>query len=326
VCEDCLYEDQGAECRPLLPAPQRHMEGTANCATIWPMLISQVCTVTSLKSPQMRTWGERLRPMWDPDGNDPKEMIVHRKMWEWLFICEALAERDMLRPGRSGIAFGVGKEPLVALFAAQGCHVLASDLQPEKAEVSGWKQSGAEYADGLAGLNDAGLCDSESFARLVMYMDIDMTDIPTDLGDFDFSWSSCAFEHLGSLDAGCSFVMDQMKLLRPGGVGVHTTELNVSSNDNTIDSGGTVLFRRRDIEELGSRLRAEGYDITLDLSEGDTPEDQHVDVPPFSDTHLRTTLGEFVTTSVGLIIEKPVDWTPPRLGLASRIRNRIGSL
>jgi hypothetical protein len=28
-------------------------------------------------------------------------------------------------------------------------------------------------------------------------------------------------------------------------------------------------------------------------------------VPPFSDTHLRTTLGEFVTTSVGLVIEKP---------------------
>lgn len=156
-------------------------------------------------------------------------------------------------------------------------------------------------------------------------MDIDMTEIPDDLGEFDFSWSSCAFEHLGSLDAGCSFVMDQTRLVRPGGVAVHTTELNVSSNDDTIDSGGTVLFRRRDIEELANRLRGEGYVITLDLSEGDTPEDQHVDVPPFSDTHLRTTLGEFVTTSVALIIEKPLDWTPPRLTLGSRIRNRIGS-
>jgi len=263
--------------------------------------------------------------MWDPEGTDPKELIVHRKMWEWLFICEALGERHMLRPGRSGIGFGVGKEPLVALFADRGCQVLASDLQPEKAELTGWKESGAEYAYGLSGLNEAGLCDAESFARLVTYRDIDMTEIPSDLGAFDFSWSSCAFEHLGSLDAGSSFVVDQMKLVRPGGVAVHTTELNISSDDDTIDSGGTVLFRRRDIEELADRLRGEGYVITLDLSEGDTPDDRHVDVPPFSDTHLRTMLGEFVTTSVALIIEKPLQWTPSRRTLGSRIRDRIGT-
>jgi hypothetical protein len=169
------------------------------------------------------------------------------------------------------------------------------------------------------------MCDAEPFARLVTYMDIDMTGIPAELGEFDFSWSSCAFEHLGSLDAGSSFVVDQMKLVRPGGVAVHTTELNVSSNDDTIDSGGTVLFRRRDIEELGARLTGQGYEITLDLSEGDTPEDQHIDVPPFSDTHLRTMLGEFVTTSVALIVEKPLDWSPPRLGLGSRIRHHLRS-
>ncbi len=260
--------------------------------------------------------------MWDPDGTDPKEMIVHRKMWEWLYICESLAERDMLRPGRDGIGFGVGKEPLVALFAAEGCRVLASDLQPERAAATGWKQSGAEYADGLSGLNEAGLCDPARFADLVTYRDIDMTDLPTDLGTFDFSWSSCAFEHLGSLESGADFVSNQMRLVREGGVAVHTTECNLSSDSDTVSTGGTVLFRRRDLVELADRLTDAGYQIDLDLREGDTPADRHVDVPPFSDVHLRTTLGEFVTTSVALVVEKPIGWTPPKRTWASRLRGR----
>lgn len=35
-----------------------------------------------------------------------------------------------------------------------------------------------------------------------------------------------------------------------------------------------------------------------------TPEDLHVDTPPFTNVHLRTTLGEYVTTSLALVIEK----------------------
>ncbi len=132
-----------------------------------------------------------------------------------------------------------------------------------------------------------------------------MTNIPGDLRDFDFTWSSCAFEHLGSLAAGAEFVMEQMRCLRPGGVAVHTTEYNVSSNAGTIDHAPTVLYRRRDIEDLMRRLRKLGYAIDCDLTEGTSLPDQHVDVPPFSDTHLRTKLGEYTTTSIGLIIEKP---------------------
>lgn len=269
------------------------------------MLQSQLCRLDSLTSPALRRWGDRLRPMWDPDGTDPKEMIVHRKMWEWLFICAALDERDMLRPGRRGIGFGVGKEPLVSLFAARGCQVLATDLPPQDAEAAGWTGSGAEYAGGLAGLNEAGLCEPATFAERVMFREVDMNALPPDLGQFDFSWSSCAFEHLGSIDAGMNFVVAQMEVVRPGGVAVHTTEYNLSSDADTVETGGTVLFRRSDLEQLAGRLRGRGYRISLDLSEGDTPADHHVDVPPFSDIHLRTVLDRFVTTSVALVVEKP---------------------
>ena len=79
--------------------------------------------------------------------------MLHRKMWEWLFICEALFERGMLRPGRRGLGFGVGKEPLVALFASMGVEVLATDLDPERAREQGWTETGDEYAGERAALN-----------------------------------------------------------------------------------------------------------------------------------------------------------------------------
>lgn len=242
--------------------------------------------------------------MWDPDGTDPKEMIVHRKMWEWLFICEALSEGGMLREGRRGLGFGVGREPLVALFASLGCRITATDLEPQQAVAAGWTATGDEYTGGTAGLNEHGLCDAGEFEERVDFRFVDMNALPDDLGGFDFAWSSCAFEHLGSLEQGLAFVERQMDCLRPGGLAVHTTEYNLSSADDTVATGGTVLYRRRDIEELAARLSSAGHRIVCDFTEGDSPADRHVDLPPFSDTHLRTMLGEYVTTSVALVIEK----------------------
>jgi hypothetical protein len=275
------------------------------------VLTSQLCTHASLTSPGLRTWSDRLRPMWDPAGDDPRPVMLHRKMWEWLFICQALAERDMLRPGRRGLGFGVGREPLVPLFAALGCEIVATDLEPDRAREAGWTATGDEYSGGLEGLHDERLCPRDEFVRRVRYRHVDMNDVPDDLDGFDFTWSSCAFEHLGDLRAGADFVVEQMRCVAPGGVAVHTTELNVSSGDQTVAAGPTVLYRRRDIEDLAARLRGLGYRIDVDLTEGTAPADGHVDVPPFSDTHLRTTLGEFVTTSVGLVIEKPTQPTQP---------------
>lgn len=243
--------------------------------------------------------------MWDPEGTDPRPTMVHRKMWEWLFISEALHRGGMLAPGRRGVGFGVGREPLVALFAGMGCEIVATDLDPERARAAGWTESGQEYTGGLAGLNDAGLCPAGAFEQRVAYRHVDMNHVPADLRGFHFAWSSCALEHLGTLEAGADFVVSQMDCVVPGGMAVHTTELNLSSDEDTVASGATVLYRRRDVLDLAARLRRLGYVIECDLGEGDAPEDRHVDLPPFSDTHLRTRLGEFVTTSVGLVVVKP---------------------
>jgi len=276
-----------------------------------PVAISQLCTYASLSSPELRVWSERLRPVWDPAGIDPKAFVVHRKMWEWLIICHVLEERELLHPGSSGLGFGVGREPLVALFASLGCRIVATDLDPGRAREAGWTQT-EQYAGTAAELNEHHLCDQRAFAELVSYRHLDMNHLPDDLPQFDFTWSSCALEHLGSLEAGAAFVRQQMRCVRPGGTAVHTTEFNVSSNDETVDSGGTVLYRRSDLEALFTELDRSGYRASWDFSLGDSPADQHVDVPPFTETHLRTRLGDFVTTSAALVVDKPIDWVPRR--------------
>jgi SAM-dependent methyltransferase len=228
---------------------------------------------------------------------------LHRKLWEWFFITEALAERDMLRPGRRGLGFGVGREPLVALFASMGCEVLATDQSSEEATIGGWTD-GVQYAGNLAGLNDKALCDHEAFERLATFRTVDMRSIPPDLGNFDFTWSSCAFEHLGDLEEGLRFVKNQMRCLRPGGVAVHTTELNVSSDGETIRDGPTVLYRRRDLQDLSRSLRKQGDQIEIDFTLGETEDDLHVDRPPWSGSHLRIEIAGHIATSFALVIEK----------------------
>jgi len=108
------------------------------------MLRSQLCSAASLRSPELRAWARRLRPMWAAGPDDPRELMVHRKMWEWLFVAEVLRERGMLALGHTGLGFGVGQEPLVALFAAAGCDVVATDQPAELASTSGWTASTTE--------------------------------------------------------------------------------------------------------------------------------------------------------------------------------------
>jgi 2-polyprenyl-3-methyl-5-hydroxy-6-metoxy-1,4-benzoquinol methylase len=247
-------------------------------------------------SPEFQDWAERLK---ESRGH------LHRKVWEWCFICQALWERGMLAPGKVGLGFAVGQESLSALFATYGARILATDLYSDEAVARGWVQTD-QHADGYAAINKKGICDDARLRELVQFKFADMNNIDRQWDNsFDFVWSSCAFEHLGSLEHGMQFVMNAMKCLKPGGFAVHTTEFNVSSNFQTPDTGETVLYRRRDIQELAKRLRREGHQIDLDFSGGASTADNFVDLPPYTHSpHLKLKIGSFVATSIGLVIQK----------------------
>jgi hypothetical protein len=236
---------------------------------------------------------------------------MHRKIWEWCFIAEALDERGLLQPGQRGLGFAVGQEPLPALLASRGCEIVATDLDQRHAAAAGWIKTN-QHASGLEALNQRGLCPADAFQQRVRFEHVDMNHIPEHLRDFDFVWSSCSLEHLGSLALGEQFIYNSLACLRPGGCAVHTTEYNVNSNTRTPDYRSTVLFRRRDLERITALARECGHRVApLDLCAGDMPLDQIVDVPPYRhDPHLKVQLRKNVCTSVGLIIEKGSERIP----------------
>lgn len=258
---------------------------------------SVVCKESHFRLPLYAYWCNALR----------KKPRFHRKQWEYVYISQVLHERGKLTKGASGIGFGVGREPLVSLFASRGVKILATDLNLEEAKEKGWVQT-SQHSNEAQDLNLLGLCDPTTFKSLVEFMHVDMNDIPKDIGVFDFCWSSCALEHLGSINKGKEFIFNSVRLLKPGGVAVHTTELNLSSPDTTLDNDRScVIFRRKDIENIADELRKGGYKVEfLDFSPGNEPYDNWIDAPPYQDNpHLKLKLGQIVTTSIGFIVKAP---------------------
>lgn len=269
------------------------IDGEMDPTLYWP--VSQACTQAQFAEPAYDYWCEQI-------GEIPR---THRKQWEFCYILQALARCGMLAPGLRGLGFGVGTEPLASIFAARGVSILATDLEPDRAEERGWVQT-AQHAASKQALNARALCDPAKFDQLVDFRVMDMNVIAPDLAEgFDFCWSACALEHLGSIRAGLDFIANSLDCLKPGGVAVHTTELNCSSNRDTLTEGDTVLFRKRDFIMLAEELAAKGCHLMLNFEVGQQPLDKHVDVPPFTDNmHLKLAIGQFTSTSFGIIARK----------------------
>jgi SAM-dependent methyltransferase len=238
-------------------------------------------------------------------GRLQEKPVLHRKQWEYVYIAHALHERGYLKDGARGLGFGVGTEPLADLFASMGCRILGTDLGAEAAIGKGWIETN-QHAAGKAAMFRR-ISPPEQFERNVTFRAVDMNDIPDDLRDFDFAYSSCSIEHVGSLERSKRFVESVLETLRPGGLSIHTTEFVISSDTDTIAEGSTVLWRRRDFREIAERLRKAGHYVApLDFYTGRHAVDRYVDLPPFGrgEPHLRLLVGTYTCTSFGLIVRK----------------------
>jgi hypothetical protein len=262
----------------------------------FPGLAWQLCTTAQTRAPAYLEWCDVI-------GRRPDAQ--RRKVWEYCYALQGLTEQLGLRAGQRGLGFGVGREPLPSVFAARGIDVVATDQSLESAQGTGWIRS-KEHAADVEQLIHTKICPPEQLRKHASFRAVDMNAIPDDLTGFDFLWSSCALEHLGSIELGLSFIERAMGCLKPGGVAVHTTEFNLVSNDETVDNQGTVLFRRRDLEELARRLTAQGAQVLpLNCHPGSEPLDHHIDVPPYAWLpHLRLMLGRYATTSLGIIVKR----------------------
>jgi 2-polyprenyl-3-methyl-5-hydroxy-6-metoxy-1,4-benzoquinol methylase len=259
--------------------------------------LSQLCTADQFQEP---VYSELCAEIHEP----PR---LHRKQWEFAYILQVLKKHGKLKPGSKGLGFGCGREPLPAAFCKYGCSVLATDLDQESGISKGWRET-SQYTGNLDELFEASrrIVDKKTFYEQITYKEVDMNSVPAELhGGFDFVWSACSLEHLGSLQNGINFIYSSLRCLKPGGVAVHTTEFNLSSDSETVENSQVCLYREKDILQTISAL-PEGFSaVQLNLDTGRGEIDKYVDVPPYLPApHLKMLLERFVTTSIGLIFTR----------------------
>lgn len=224
---------------------------------------------------------------------------LHRKLWEHCSIAQVY--KDRIGSGGRALGFGVGKEGLPAWLAARGCQVVATD----RPDAGVWLER--QHARSAEELRFDGICDQDLFRENVRYEAADMNAIPQAYhGQFDFVWSSSCFEHLGSIEHGLRFFLEQLKCLKPGGIAAHTTEYQWEGRQ--CESTDLSLFQAQHLQSLMHRVKQQGDRLwPVDLTPGDLPADVYVDVPPYHmEPHLNLSIGPFKFTSVLLIATRGI--------------------
>jgi SAM-dependent methyltransferase len=263
-------------------------------------LASKLCTEADFSTDWLHYWCRELRTT----------PYYHRKIWELCFIAQALFARDQLRPGRRGLGFGCGEEPLPSLFAKYGARVTATDLDPDRPEAEVWLQT-TQHASSIDKVRRADICPDQDRLADIEFRSADMNDIPRDFdSQFDFCWSACALEHLGTIDHGLRFIENSLRTLKPGGIAVHTTEFTLNEGP-TIDNHPVVLYQRQHLDAFAARLRAAGHQVAeFDFNPGSGIMDRFVDLPPYFGNsligqqyaHLKMLFDGYTCTSIGIII------------------------
>ena len=267
------------------------------------MLGSVVCRFEHFETDWYRRWYDALHLK--PRPEDPP---YHRKFWEYCAVAQTLLERGKLQPGMRALGFAVGVEPLPSLFAKYGVDVIATDVAPTHALGKVWGRVN-QHPRSADDLFREEIVDRATFDQHVRFQNADMNrSWPfVEEGSLDFIWSCCAFEHLGSLEHGIRFLLRSSRLLKKGGIAVHTTEYNVTSNTRTSRKKKGVIYRRCDIEDLDRRLRYDKRCLAkMDFDPGEHEYDRCYDVmpydPPPGQQHVKLLFDGFVATSMLLTI------------------------
>lgn len=274
-------------------------------------LASKATTQADIESQWFAYWCRELRCA----------PLYHRKLWEFAFLLQGLFDSQKLVAGARGLGFGCGEEPLASYFASKDMFPTVTDLHPAAVIGKGWAETG-QHASAKDRAFYPDMVDRETFERRVSHEYVDMNAIPHHLdGQFDFCWSVCAMEHLGSIELGLTFVENSLRVLKPGGVAIHTTEFNYLDERRTIDNWPTVLFQKRHFDMLLERVeRVGGRMKTPDYDTGNGVLDRFVDLPPYAigegllkqqnfgdinqSAHLKMSIDGFPSTCFGIILEK----------------------
>lgn len=236
----------------------------------------------------------------------PFPVPPQRKWWEFIEIANIIYRVKGLE-GMRGIGFGVGEEPMTSALASLGAQILATDIGANHESSKDWDNG--QLAKNIESLYKHEIIDRETFDKNVTFEELDMNNILTreDLfNQFDFSFSCGSIEHIGGIEQTIQFLVNQMNVLKPGGIAVHTTEYNLDSEEETLNAHNICLLRKRDLIELERKITEKGYElIPVDYSLGNEEADLFIDKPPHQfHQHLKLQSSGFTHTSILLVIRK----------------------
>ncbi len=265
------------------------------------MLKSKTIQFSDFSTLWYKKWSKLLNQQ-----NEIFGIKYHNKGWQNAAILQASDENGILKPGNTAIGFGVGIERIPSALAKLGLIVTATDQNFINGKKAGWDNG--QLAHKVNDLNMYKICKPNVFKDKVRYENCDMNNIGSMYDDkYDLVWSNCALGHLGSIDNGLAFIENSLRCLKPGGIAVHTTEINIINGEDTLDSGGTVIFRLNDLSNLFYNLRKKGYECKpLDLNFGNLKEDYDIKFYPYEKENLlKINVAGYLVSQIVLIIRKP---------------------
>jgi SAM-dependent methyltransferase len=143
----------------------------------------------------------------------------HRKQWEFALVFQALERLGLLGPACDGLALGGGRERLLYAVAPRVRRLLVTDLY---APDTTWKEARTDDPDSY-------VREGAPFAvdlRALQVRRMDMRELELPDRAFDFAYSCCAIEHIGTEADFAHHLREVHRVLRPGGAYVFTTEFH----------------------------------------------------------------------------------------------------
>ncbi len=253
--------------------------------------------------------------------NEPP--AFRRKQWEFFVIQHQLQIYLKTFEKKTGIGFAVGSEILLPYFISKGAKIIGTDLDPNDEKSKDWIDTNQHLSNNI---DLRQIIDKKTFEEKFIMDYVDMNNIPEKYlkNDFDFTWSSCALEHLGSIDNGLKFIINSLKCLKSGGIAVHTTEFNLSSDIEHCNHNSSSIYSKFDILNLKNKLEVMGYIVKPILFDRENNSiNNYVDYYPYCSgkdvslcneimnnpkgkAHLNLFLhNKFVSTSIFIVIIKP---------------------
>lgn len=253
---------------------------------------------------------------------------LHRKQWEFAQIFRTLQTLGFLRADARGLSMGGGVERLLYALARRVGHLTVTDLYESK---SVWEGARTD--------------DPDQFVKAAAPFPIDPSRVSARHMDmralefvdraFDFCYSSCAMEHIGTYDDFLMHLREVRRVLKDDGVYVLTTEFHYG--DDAITVPNNYYFSSGYLAELVGAVSLEafgGIDGSLWPHALNSPLPSNLgDLCAHSTEgiagrllesapHVQLLTGGLPFTSLNVVLTKPMSGTPIGLSMAGLDQSR----